>query len=102
MITKIYNKDFKSEGGALTLNPSEVTDGNEQNSFRTKKHEDGWTISGEIHEDYYVWVNDFEAVHEKFGRVWGNFETEVYADSEEGYNDFYSKHTPNAWDYYDI
>ena len=33
------------------------------------KNESGWEISGEIHEDYYEWVNDFEATHPTFGKM---------------------------------
>ncbi len=66
------------------------------------KNESGWEISGEIHEDYYEWVNDFEATHPTFGKVWGNFEDTVFADSEEGYNHFIKNHPPESWDYWDI
>ena len=102
MITKEYGKDFNSEGGALTLSTSEVTDSDDEKGIHQKEHEDGWTIEGEIHEDYYTWVNDFKASHPKFGKVWGNFEDKVYADSEEGFQDFFNKHKPHAWDYGDI
>jgi hypothetical protein len=61
-------------------------------------NESGWTIEGAINEDYYSWVNEFEAVHPVFGKVWGNFEIEVYADSEEGYEDFVKNHEPEDWD----
>lgn len=65
-------------------------------------HTDGWAISGEIHEDYYKWVNAFEAAHPVYGKVWGNFETTVYAESEEGYDHFVQHHPPEDWDYWDI
>lgn len=102
MITKKYGIDFESEGGALTLSRFEVTEGDHESGVHARTHESGWTIKGEIHEDYYVWVNDFEATHPKFGRVAGNFETEVTADSEEGFADFWKNHQPEAWDYQDI
>jgi hypothetical protein len=104
MITKTFGIDFNSSGGALTLTPSEVTN-SEHYSYNQEyemTHPDGWTIKGVIWEDYYTWVNAFEAVHPIFGKVWGDFEKEVFADTEEGFNDFYSKHTPEAWDYGDI
>jgi hypothetical protein len=47
-------------------------------------------------------VSDFEAFHPVFGRVWGNFEDVVYADSNEAYDAFFQAHTPNTWDYQDI
>jgi hypothetical protein len=102
MITKKFGVDFRSEGGALTLKVSDVTDTNSDSGTHTRTHDDGWTITGEIHEDYYTWVNSFEAKHPTLGRVWGDFEGEVHADSEEAFADFYATHPPEAWDYGDI
>lgn len=91
MVTKVFGRDFDSSGGALTLRESDLG-----------SHPDGWTVVGALQEDYYVWVNDFEASHPFFGKVWGNFESQVYADSEEGYQHFMKHHSPEAWDYWDI
>jgi hypothetical protein len=65
-------------------------------------HEDGWTIEGVIHEDYFEWVNDFEANHPKLGRVWGNFEGKVYATSKRAFEAFVAAYPPHEWDYWDI
>lgn len=92
MITKRFGDDFYSSGGALTLKLEWINN----------KNSSGWLISGDIHEDYYEWVNEFEAEHPTYGKVWGNFEDKVYADSEEGFRHFYENHTPEAWDYMDI
>jgi len=62
----------------------------------------GWVIKGEIHNDWYDWVNEFEAEHPIYGKVWGDFENEVFADSEEGINNFIENHPPEEWDYHDI
>jgi len=91
MITKKFGVDFDSKYGALTLRPEDIG-----------THKDGWTITGEVHEDYYEWVNEFEAIHKKYGKVWGDFEGEVHADSEKGFKHFYKHHTPEEWDYGDI
>lgn len=91
ILTKTFGKDFHSPGGALTLRPHDIGE-----------HKDGWTITGEIHEDYYEWVNDFTAVNPSYGAVWGDFEGKVYATSQEAFDHFYSHHTPEAWDYGDI
>ena len=102
-IKKRFGVDFHSEGGALTLSTSEVTsDDDAYNGTHTKTHDSGWTITGDIHEDYYRWVNDFKAVHPTLGKVVGNFESEVKATSEEAFKHFWKNHTPNAWDYEDI
>jgi len=65
-------------------------------------HDSGWTISGEIKEDYYEWVNEFEANHPVYGKVWGNFESTVYATTESAYQHFIENHPPKEWDYADI
>lgn len=101
-IVKRFGVDFESAGGALTLDPSEVCSNGEDRGKHTKLHNDGWEITGVVQEDYFVWVNYFEANHPKYGRVWGDFEEEVFADSEEGFKNFYDNHAPEAWDYYDI
>jgi len=92
MITKLA-EEFGYGGGhmALTLSPSVLGE-----------NASGWTISGQVHEDYFEWINEFEAVHPDFGRVWGDFESEVYADSEEGLQHFLDNHSPEEWDYWDI
>lgn len=103
MVVKKFGVDFWSDGGALTLSPYQVSeDVDVYNVVCTRKHKSEWTISGEIHEDYFTWVNDFTAEHPVFGKVYGNFEAEVYADSEEGFADFWKNHEPDAWDYLDI
>jgi len=88
----MFVKEFLVKGhDALTLCPSELGE-----------HEDGWKIEGDIQEDYYEWVNEFSATHPVFGRVWGDFENEVHADSEEAFLHFYENHPPQSWDYWDI
>lgn len=101
-VAKRFPVDFNSPGGALTLNSGEICDTGAEGGHHSRTHPDGWTISGQIHEDYYVWVNDFEASHPTFGRIEGNFENMVFACSEEAFQDFYAKHKPEAWDYMDI
>jgi uncharacterized protein (TIGR02996 family) len=88
---KRFGVDFDSPGGALTLGPDDIGLGRS-----------GWLVAGEVHEDYYEWVNDFAAAHPDLGVVWGNFESSVYATSEAAYANFYAAHPPEAWDYHDI
>lgn len=68
----------------------------------SRTHPDGWTISAKPKADWFVWVSEFDAIHPQYGRVWGNFEVSVEADSEEGFTHFFENHTPYAWDYGDI
>ena len=66
------------------------------------QNESGWVIKGDIQSDWYEWVNEFEAEHPEYGKVWGDFEHTVYADSEDGYIHFITHHEPEQWDYWDI
>lgn len=101
-VMKVFGIDFDSDGGALTLREKEVSERPVDGGVHTRTHADGWTITGEVHEDWVTWVNEFKAEHPLFGKVWGNFEERVFADSEEGFENFYENHTPEAWDYCDI
>lgn len=70
--------------------------------WANKTHKNGWTITAQVKEDYYRWVNTFKAEHPKYGRVSGDFETQVWADSKEGYADFFKNFPPHRWNYWDI
>jgi hypothetical protein len=106
LIVKRPNTDYPHGDSALTLTVSEVTDSTLLHELAdkefTRTHPDGWSITGIVQYDYYAWVNEFSAVHPEYGRVWGNFEIEVYADSEEGFTHFYQHHQPKSWDYAEI
>lgn len=91
VVTKYFNKDFFSKGGALTLDHNDIGTNNS-----------GWTITGKINKDHFIWVNNFSATHPTLGFVKGDFEDEVTASSEEAFKHFYEHHTPMAWDYMDI
>ena len=92
---------------AYTLDPQEVKedakyeDAN-NDKIHSRTHADGWTIKGVISEDYYMWVNDFEATKEDGSFVRGNFEDKIEASSVEALKDFLKNHTPSFWDYWDI
>lgn len=87
----MITKTFDVGSMAHTLSPCQLGE-----------HSSGWIILGDIHEDWYEWVNEFTASHPVFGRVWGDFEHEVHADSEEAFEHFIANHEPNVWDYADI
>jgi hypothetical protein len=118
-VVKRHGTDFSGGGDHLVLPFSAVIDpttypdfpyrktGEEPISFQkeySRTHPDGWTITGVVTdwEDYFQGVTDFRASHPKFGSVYGNFDTEVVADNERGYDDFYAKHPPIIWDPSDI
>ena len=91
-VVKKYGVGYRgSEGGALTLD-----------SGANGTHSSGWTIAGPVHEDYYEWINEFEATHPVYGRIEGDYENTLFATSEEAFQHFYENHPPHAWDYQDI
>ncbi len=102
MIEKRFGVDFHSEGGALTLPESAVSTDEFREGISSRLHESGWLISGVVKLDYYSWVNQFVAIHADHGVICGDFESVVYATSEQAFSDFMSKHEPEAWDYNDI
>jgi hypothetical protein len=101
---KIFEKKFSLDfpHQARTLDPFVVSDVKYADGEHELTHDNDWTVKAVIHEDYYYWINDFKANHPKFGRVWGNFEDIVYADSEDGYNEFLKEFPYTEWDYWDI
>lgn len=101
-VVKRFGVDFDSPGGALTLDVSSVSELRVEDGTHSRTHADGWTVSGEVHEDYFTWVNEFEASHPVHGFVWGDFESLVFATSEEAFQHFHANHPPSAWDYGDI
>lgn len=100
-VVKRFGVDFDSDYGALTLDPGCVQTGGD-NEYSEKTNGSGWTIRGFVKEDYYVWVNAFVARHPVWGVVYGDFESAVFASSEEAYEQFFEHHPPHAWDYQDI
>jgi len=61
----------------------------------------GWNIKGEVHEDYYEWVNYFVANHPIYGVIKGDFEGFILASSQ-ALKHFLEHHHFEVWDYYDI
>ena len=100
---------YNAGNGVLTLNFKEVTDLKDpqpsdirKRKCFTRTHDSGWTISAILHEDYFVWVNEFVAIHPKYGYLHGDFEHEVVASSDKAFKRFVKSHPPESWDYEDI
>ena len=85
---KIF-QTFKNSGcNARTLDQSVVSEVSGRTGESVRTHENGWTVSGVVKEDYYYWVNEFKASHPVHGTVKGNFEYVVYASSKKAYQMF--------------
>jgi hypothetical protein len=98
-VIKRLGEDFQTYGGALTLCPSYV----DSDETLYKENSSGWFIRGRVYEDWFAWVNDFDAYHpEKGWKVKGNFEDNVEASNEEAFQHFWEYHKPLDWDYGDI
>lgn len=77
---------------ARTLRPEDL-------GFNEKS---GWTIEGDVHEDWYEWVNYFEATHPVLGWVKGDYEDCLTGSSKKALKHFMENHPADEWDYFDI
>lgn len=92
MRVRDYRTDPRTQGSlAFTLKPEYIG-----------KNDSGWTIIGNVHEDYLEWINEFVAFHPEYHIVAGNFEKIILYTSEEGLTHFMENHPPQEWDYHDI
>lgn len=109
-VVKRHGVDFTCREGctALTLSSDNVSKVDLKPGERvsdeclTLTHDSGWTISAILHEDWFIWINEFSAIHPTLGYVHGDFENDVIASSDEAFDHFYANHTPDSWDYGDI
>jgi len=86
--TKSFHEKKLFRTWANTLQPRDL-------GFHT---ESGWTIKGKVQEDYYEWVDFFTATHPKYGKIEGDFEDTVTAETQEAFEHFYKHHPPTEWD----
>ena len=93
MVTHKYKKGFikPNDHCAFVL---------DEDDLRT--HESGWTIEGEVKEDGLLWVEEFTATHSLYGKVWGDYDEKLHADSKVGLKHFIKNHSPTLFDFYDI
>ena len=98
-----HERSLKERGAYLVLSPCEVApylDGLvEKDIIKEDKycklthiHADGWTITGKLHADWFITVEDFTATHPKFGILKGNFAKKITATSKEAYEHFIANH----------
>lgn len=73
-----------------------------------KENDHQWIFNAEVQEDYYEWINGFEAIHPKFGKVCGNLEKHIKFEKnqneEELLIDFIKQNLKFmlVWNYLDI
>ena len=67
------------------------------NTIWIRTHSSGWTIEGYIKEDWYIWIDIFTAYHPLYGKIEGDLNKEIIADSEEAYNHFIKNHPFKYW-----
>lgn len=106
MISKRFRYNRQGERVVQTLPASAVKARQVKKAgYYKRTHSDGWTIEGYVYfEEYtpYAWVTMFLAEHPDLGRVWGDFDSLVFADCQAGLKDFFAKHPPFVWDMGDL
>jgi hypothetical protein len=56
----------------------------------------------QIVSDYYVWIENFIAVHPIYGTIIADLRNEIIADSKEAYDNFIINHPMKEFDLWDI
>ncbi len=72
------------------------------NKVWRKTHPSGWTIEGIIEEDYYLYVDEFTAIHPIYGTIIAYLDDEIIASSKEAYDHFIENHPLEIFDLGDI
>lgn len=100
--TNIIEKDNEY---IVEYKPLYKTDARTLQASSIGTHENGWTVQGQIHDDYWDWVNYFEAFKgDMQNKMWvvGDFESKIRASSKEALEDFLRYFEVEFWDYNDI
>ena len=111
--TLIFGKDFGigiDDHTCITLPTSEVSDDItyegcgpfSRNKIFKKTHSDGWEISAKLEADYYVWIDEFTAIHPFHGKIHGILDDKITVSSLEAWEHFSKNHKLEEFDFWDI
>lgn len=106
--TKNEDTSTRAQGMILAVKNDklEVFFDSDPNEIFERTHPDGWTIKGVMCNDWYSWVEVFEATHPQFGKVWRTEEDAknhtVKATTREAYDNFVINHEFIGFCYDDI
>ena len=107
-VVRDMSKEFKRPKELLYLEQDlkEDVKTDDRSSSSSRLHdgvnESGWEIRGRLFVDTFLWVNEFAGQHAQFGVVFGDFEKQVSATSQAGYDHFVKHHPYVEWSYHDI
>lgn len=109
---KLLNLKIKSKHERIILDPrcvlmhvpkgDWICNDNIDNDIFELAHASGWTIRAKIHNDWYSWIQNFEAQHPIFGDLKGDFNDKVECTDKNAFFHFIKYHTPIIFDMYDI
>ena len=71
----------------------------------SRTHKNGWTISGQIVEDWVSWVPFITASHKNYGIIYGDFSEEIIVvsdNSDKALFHFLDNNMPLVWTSWDI
>jgi hypothetical protein len=91
--TKTFVRKFSTQ--ARTLSKEVI-------GYNTHAYYGNFNLYAYEHEDYYRWVNYFICIYDTGAWVLGDFESVVFASSEDTYKAFKNSVDVKEWDYYDI
>lgn len=106
-LSKEYIKYIKSQKLTISFNPWDITDNKKIkcDKLYTKKHKNGWAITGVVLEDYVLYVPVIFAYHKDYGYIYGNFSEKINVishDTKKSLYHFLDNNFPLVWNEYDI
>jgi hypothetical protein len=105
-LTKEY-MNYVGEHLSITFNPWDISNKKKLEYYKqySRTHKNGWTISGQIEEDWVSWVSFITAFHKSYGIIYGHFSEEIIVVSDnpdEALFHFLDNNTPLVWNSWDI
>ncbi len=106
-ITKEHVDYIVSQNLDISFNPWDISNKKKLEYYKqySRTHKNGWTISGQIVEDWVSWVPFITAFHKIYGIIYGDFSEEIIVVSDnpdEALFHFLDNNIPLVWTSWDI
>lgn len=106
-LTKEHVEYIVSQHLDISFNPWDISNKKKLEYYKqySRTHKNGWTISGQIVEDYVSWVPFITAFHKNYGIIYGDFSEEIIVVSnnpDKTLFNFLDNNMPLVWTSWDI
>jgi hypothetical protein len=106
-LTKEHVDYIVSQNLDISFNPWDISNKKKLEYYKqySRTHKNGWTISGQIVEDWVSWVPFITAFHKIYGIIYGDFSEEIIVVSDnpdKALFHFLDNNIPLVWTSWDI